>query len=312
MYRLLSLILLFLPSIVTAQSEPEVPLAPSYVPPTETYRLRVENTQYGRIEISTDGGKHYLIIGRVRTPTLSPLADKAATHPGAVLRSSGEGIVFVIAPGYLLKMGVSRSLPLSKKSLFRGLPKTTQGILTTTLPPKQGLFGELLLPIGTPVRLQTSPHILTPFSAGYTPREEDTFVFFVTLPLPSKGEGVSLSEEQQREKLRHTASEAAEKLARNYREASPQRARAESHLLCSGKLTLRPKLPSGEPDPIAAVTYWIDGDMVAAQNTPPFSFEWDTHQTTNEEHIVEIRALNRHGNPLTRARALVVVQNANP
>src|SRR5579862_3428599 len=29
----------------------------------ETYRLRVENVEFGRVEVSTDGGQHYVLLG---------------------------------------------------------------------------------------------------------------------------------------------------------------------------------------------------------------------------------------------------------
>ena len=87
------------------------------------------------------------------------------------------------------------------------------------------------------------------------------------------------------------------------------RARAARHVIVAGTLTLKARLPQDEPDPIAAVIYAIDGDVVAAQNTPPFSYDWDTHRVPNGEHVVEIRALNAGGVTLTKARSLVVVRN---
>src|SRR5579859_6491644 len=45
----------------------------------ETYRLRVQNFLYGRVEVSVDGGRHYLLLGRVRHPAISAAPDSSAS-----------------------------------------------------------------------------------------------------------------------------------------------------------------------------------------------------------------------------------------
>ena len=98
-------------------------------------------------------------------------------------------------------------------------------------------------------------------------------------------------------------------LGQAYTTQSIARARQERRSIVSGTLNLKAKLPEGEPDPIAYVTYAIDSRMVSTQNVAPFTFDWDTRQTTDGEHVVEVRALNRNGHMITQKRALVVVQN---
>src|SRR5579859_5414054 len=58
----------------------------------ETYRLRVENVEYGRVEVSVDGGRHYLLIGRVVQAAEQQAADAEAVQPGVVARSGGDGL----------------------------------------------------------------------------------------------------------------------------------------------------------------------------------------------------------------------------
>ena len=98
-------------------------------------------------------------------------------------------------------------------------------------------------------------------------------------------------------------------LAEQYSARTMARAREARRTVVSGIVALRAKLPSGEPEPIAAVTYSIDGDIVSSQNTFPSAFGWDTTKLPNGEHVVEVRALSRFATVITRVRTLVVVNN---
>jgi hypothetical protein len=101
-----------------------------------------------------------------------------------------------------------------------------------------------------------------------------------------------------------------ETLAQAYAAGAVARAKAERRTVASGILTLRAKLPTGEPDPIAAVTFSVEGDVVSAQNVPPFVYAWDTRRVPDGEYLVEIRALNGRAALISHARALVAVHNA--
>jgi hypothetical protein len=142
------------------------------------------------------------------------------------------------------------------------------------------------------------------FPDAYAPTEEDVFVFLVSLSPPAGADAQHMTAWKQ------ALDQRIAKLGESYAAQAAVRARAEKRLVVSGLLTLRAKLPANEPDPIAAVTYTIDGNVVAAQNTPPFTHTWDTRQVANGEHVVEIRALNGRGSLLTRAIALIVVENS--
>ncbi|HZO87248.1 MAG TPA: Ig-like domain-containing protein [Chthonomonadaceae bacterium] len=267
----------------------------------KTYRLRIENRQYGRIEVSADGA-HYFLVGRVLHPATALASDKVATTPGSVLRSGNAALTFAVAPGKTLKLRpYTSSLPSGAGRKRRhpsvGSRMQEASAIITNLEPGRGLFGELLPPFRCPVRLETGTEALMAFPAAYTPTEDDVFVFLVTLPPAPANE-------------KEAVRQRVERLAQVYAAGAVSRARAENRMVVSGLLTLRAKLPPGEPDPIAAVTYAIDNHVVAAQNTPPFVYTWDTRQVSDGEHVVEIRALNGGGGLLTRARALIVVHNA--
>jgi len=290
----------------SAQMPPDAPSAPRTQAAStgEAYRLRVENMQYGRIEISADGGA-WRLIGRVMTPALTAAPGREAKSPGTVLRAGPDAIVFAVAPGFTMRLcpAASPGAPKARRNAF--VPPEASA-LRTNLPARQGLFGSDLAPARAAVLLQSGPDATAPFPDGYTPAEEDVFVFSVPPSAPAAG---SPDERAGRQRALQGRLEA---LANAYGAGSVARARAEGRMVVNGTLTVHARLPAGEPDPVAAVTYLIDGDVVAAQNTPPFSYAWDTRKAPEGEHVVEIRALNSKGGPVTRARTLVVVHNAAP
>jgi hypothetical protein len=169
--------------------------------------------------------------------------------------------------------------------------------MVTDIPVDRSIFGSLIPPAGTVVRMQNPAGEPEPIPAGYSPSESDVFVLAVTLPKASAAGQKSVAER-------------LETLGKMYAADSVTRARAAKRKVVSGTLTLQAKLPEGEPDPIEAVTYMANGELLAAQNTPPFSYAWDTRTVADGEHIVEIRAFNKTGRLITRVRALVVVQNS--
>lgn len=274
----------------------------------ETYRLRVENTRYGRVEMSADGGAHYILVGRVQNPATALAAEKVATTPGSVLRSDKQSVVFAVAPGRIIKLRPRAAKPPTSAGRKRGVsawtPPPDTASIVTNLEAGQGVFGEFAPPFRSEARLQIGQDTLAPFPDAYAPTEDDAFVFLVTLPPPAGSDAPQAAEWKQ------TLGQRIAKLGENYAAQAAARARAEKRLVVSGALTLRAKLPTSEPDPIAAVTYAIDGNVVAAQNTPPFTYAWDTRQAPDGEHVVEIRALNGRGSVLTRALALIVTQNS--
>jgi len=270
--------------------------APSVLQPGETYRFRVQNAEFGRVEVSVDGGLTYALIGRVRRPATGTVADTGASTPGMVLRCRPDGLALSVAKGRAIKLRCEHS------STGPGAPTIATAFpeMSTNLQSGRGLFGDLTPAIGTEVRLQAERRSLAPLSDNHILSTDDTFVFVVR----SAMHGASSNFQQPDITRRLDA------LARSYAATAVARARSEKRSVANGILTLRAKLPDAEPDPIAAVTYSIDDALCAAQNVAPFSFDWDTRRTADGEHVVEISALNRNGHLITSARALVVVNNA--
>ena len=88
-----------------AQEPPDdVPLAPRMTTRPETYRLRVENREYGSVSLSADGGLHYTLIGRVTHPASTVALDRDDATPGQMLRSNGTGLAFAVNLGQSLRL----------------------------------------------------------------------------------------------------------------------------------------------------------------------------------------------------------------
>lgn len=260
--------------------------------------LRVENIPLGRVEVSADGGAHYRLVGRVVKSAKQPDVDRGADRAGFVLRSGAEGLAFAVAPGQALKLF---PLPVPHIRKKRGktfvipTPQEKSGVYTD-LPAKTGVFGELRPVRNSPVQVESDTGRLQPFPDIFTTEERNVFVFILTAPETPNPKSPAVREQ-------------IDALADAYDAGAVARARDAHRLIVSGVWTLRAKLPPNEPDPIVYVSYLVDDDTVATQNTAPFAFGWDTKNVPNGEHLIEIRALNSLGALVTHVRALVVVNN---
>ena len=288
------------------------PVAPDTVVATshDTYRLRVENAQFGRIEVSVDGGEHFLLIGRVTKPAILAVPDRLARESASIIRSSGDGIALAIAVGQVLKI-----LP-GGESPARG--RAPEYAVLTDIKPRTGLFGEYGPPVGTAALQQIGRGQWRRYPEGLTPTDDTVFAFIIILPAihgsgdpraapapspPAAPDPALLA------KLTQVRKHLVE-LSEQYTKSAITRARETKRPIVSGVLALRAKLPLDEPEPIAAVTYSIDGDIVSAQNTFPSAFGWDTTRLANGEHVVEVCALSKYNTVITRVRTLVVVSNS--
>ena len=279
----------------------------------ESYRLRVENTQFGRIEVSSDAGRHYLLIGRVLRPATTTLADKTAIVPGIVVRTAPTGITLSAAPGRILRLRPADSLAGSAPQA-QGRPRvrTAEPVgaaIVTNLAPGSGVLGELAPRSGSVVSLQTERAGLADLPGDYVPSVNDVLVITAAQAPAGKSEPANRVNPASTDSTHKNLRDRLEALARAYAEGAVARAEAENRTVASGFFKLNAKLPAGEPVPIAFVTYAIDGDLVAAENVAPFTYTWDTRRTGNGEHVVEVRALDAAGNPITSTRALVAVHN---
>ena len=300
-----------------AQEPPqdEVPLAPRLVPASELYRVRVENILYGSVSLSADGGLHYILIGRVTHPATAVAVERAANQPGEVLRNGADGLAFAVNLGQTLKLRSAAPAAASGKRNWPVAPASESSAILTNLMPRVGLFGDLVPPVGTQVKLlEVATGVQRPFPTLYEPSPEDVFLFVV--PRALKGNTAGGDSAPQQEKTSPGLPLSPENLQERfvtmgqaYVAQSFARARQERQTFYSGTLTLKARLPAGEPDPILYVTYVIDNREVSTQNVAPFDFAWDTRQVADGEHVIEIRALNRNVHLITFKRSLVLVQN---
>lgn len=297
-----------------AQEPPDdVPLAPRVTAPGESYRLRVENREYGSISLSADGGLHYTLIGRVTRPASTVALDREAQAAGQVGQGGGTGFAFAVNLGQSLKLRpASVSAPTGAKRGQAASFASEPFSIVTNLAPRTGLFGDLLPPVGGRVKLE-SDGFQHGFPTPYQPSTEDAYVFVVARPAQGTEEASRLrgfeGTRQGTGVQAHSIQESIAALGQAYTTQSLDRARQEHRAIVSGILHLQARLPEGEPDPIDYVTYSIDGRAVSQQNVKPFSYDWDTRRAEDGEHVVEVRALNRNLHLITYKRTLVVVQN---
>ncbi len=293
-------------------AQDEAPAAPDTAVATsrDTYRLRVENAQFGRIEVSVDGGERFLLIGRVTKPATLAAPDPLSRESGYIVRSSGDGIAFAVAAGQVLKL-----LPVGDTPPRGKVPDCA---ILTDIKVRTGIFGECLPPVGAEALQEVGRSPWRRYPDGLTPTDETVFAFVVTLPsVHGAADPVAVSQSSPAAapdpallaKLAEVRKRLAE-TSEQYAGSAMARARDTKRPVLSGIVALRAKLPVGEPEPIAAVTYSIDGDIVSAQNTFPAAYGWDTARVPNGEHVVEVRALSKYRTVITRVRTLVVVDNA--
>ncbi|HLJ55896.1 MAG TPA: hypothetical protein VKT77_12730 [Chthonomonadaceae bacterium] len=267
----------------------------------ETYRLRVENARFGRIELSVDGGEHFLLVGRVLKPASLAAPDRAAKEPGVVVRSSADGIAFSIAPGQVLKLLPAPAHPTRAK--------VADCAIATDIRPAAAPFGDLGPAIGGAVLQQVGNAPWSHYPSGLTPTDETVFGFIVALPgLCADGASHAPPGPSVMAKLADARKRLTEQCAR-YAEGAASRATENGRSIVSGKVLLRAKVPEGEPEPITAVSYSINGDVVSMQNTLPSEYYWDTTRLPNGEYVVEIRGYSARASVVSRVRALVVVKN---
>ncbi|HEV2471629.1 MAG TPA: hypothetical protein VGS41_03125 [Chthonomonadales bacterium] len=274
---------------------------PQTAAPNELYRVRIENRQFGRLEVSLDGGDHYLLIGRVLQPASSSSASSAAHSAGVVLSAGQRSLCFSAGSGRALKISAdSRVTATGKRDLAGSVPRPDT--LQTNLAPGTGLFGAFLPRAQTEVELEMGGHVPEPIPPLYAPASGDVFVILV-----AQTNGQSSIETS-----RPALNEELQSLAKRYSEGAVRRARLYHNRIVSGILTLNARLPEGEPDPIQAVTFRVDDDLLAVCNVAPYSYPWDTRRAVNGEHVVEIQAVDAHNTLVTHATALVVVENPLP
>jgi hypothetical protein len=296
------LLVAFCPPLASARGQENPPVAPDTAVMTsrDTYRLRVQNALFGRVEVSIDNGEHFHLIGRVTRTAAAPAPDAQARAAGTIVRSSGDGIAFSLGPGQILKLLPAAADPRTKIPLCA---------IVTDLKARSGIFGEFLAPPGTAAQVRVAHGAWRPVPDGFALGDDDGFAFTVTVPTVQGAADASGPPELAALARLAEARRLISGLCDQYAAQALMRAHDAKHAVVSGVVILRPKLPAGEPEPITAITYSVDGDIVSAQNILPSEYGWDTTRLPNGEHVVEIRALSKYATVITRVRTLVFVNN---
>ncbi len=270
--------------------------------PLELFRLRIQNLTYGSIEISSDEGKNYDLIGRVMTPATAPDLDRSFRIPGRVERASAAGIAFSFGKNEILRLLPAIQASAGKKKSIIG--QLQKNVLQTNIPQGSSIFAGLAPTVGTRVQLQYENDALKPVEENSVINDEDALVFAV-MAVPPTGGALGSTREERTVQIRKTAETAVSE----YASTTLSRAASIGLPIVSGNMTLKARTAAGEPEPVVAVSYLVDNNVVYAQNTAPFEHILDSHELKDGEHVVEIRGFDKKGNPVSRKRSLVVVHN---
>ena len=156
-----------------AQDEaPEAPVTPrSITQAPEQYRLRIQNSELGRIDVSIDNGSHWVLIGRVTKPMTA-----AGIDPNAHLLSKT-----VNAPGKTIRIGLGEEKAMTllpraatgvKKRLY------TSGNIVSNISSKSGLFAAFKPPLASQCYLLRNDSE-TEFTDAFIPQDDDAFLIKV-------------------------------------------------------------------------------------------------------------------------------------
>jgi hypothetical protein len=264
-------------------SEAQNKTVPSAVPAQEieAFRLQVANSAQGAVELSTDGGKTWLLVARVARPALVVGAGAQSSAPE--VQSSGN-------EGFTVGAGAGKLIWFVPDSI---LNEKNKGAILVNVPSTSALFKDFMPAMGSKVHQVVNKSPTEGFTASpYAPKDGD--VLQVWSPRSANP----------RDKLAEYAQDAA----RYYRERAVARLRAIGRKPTSGLLTVTARLrPGDEP---SAVTFLLDGAVSGIMNHSPFTMHFDTREWVNGEHAVEVRALNAAGIIISRTRTLVVVENS--
>ena len=277
--------------------------------PLDSFLLRVENAKFGRVEASLDGGESYLLLGRVVHPATNASVDKAAKTVGDVVKSGGGSLTFAVAPGQALKFRYSPTGRNGNQIGSRSQTVFSASEIVADLPTEIGTINDFLPQAKSKTLLQSGNRGAFKFPSGYYVTLGDRFIF--TVPTPSSKSEPTLSAPDYALLRKRKDDFDARILALNkaYDLGALGRAKREKRRVVSGRLKFLPKLPVDEPEPIVAVSYSIDGDVIALYNSLPFEFNWDTHNIVNGEHVVELRGLSKYNTTVTSIRIMIVVNN---
>lgn len=239
------------------------------------------NTLYGPVEISLDKGATWRLVGRVVKGATDRVPGASAPKP-AVERATPNGLAFGIGEGKMLRL-----LPDSPAS------RRDPAALVLNLSPTSALFKDLLPPVGTEVQLNLKGKPL-PLPPNYSPQEDDVFYF----PVAATQGSITTDK----------VPEVVKQAEVRYREDALAKLRAAGKKPSNGLLTVNASAAPGETP--GAVTFLLDGSIVAILNRPPYTMRYDTKLWSNGEHVFEVRGLNEAGSVFTRKKTLLYIENS--
>ncbi len=169
------------------------PVLPRQSPPTiapfdqvETLRLRVQNIVAGAVQVSSDQGKTWRLVGRVTAPATDNVTGYLASgyaQPGKVAATAVHGIrirVGGLGNAYPKIISIIPREFAQTPKLFGGLVAGVSGIYTD-IPTGTSIFRELSPYVGNTVYLELSSG-LAPLPDDYSPRPGDTLDIIVQRP----------------------------------------------------------------------------------------------------------------------------------
>lgn len=277
--------------------------------PLDSFLLRIENAKFGRVEASLDGGESYLLLGRVIHPATSASGDKAAKTVGDVVKSGSGSLAFAVAPGQTLKFRYSPSGRNGNQIGSRSLAVFSATEIVADLPTESATINDFLPQTKSKTLLQSGNRGAFKFPPGYIVTLGDKFIFTVPIPSSKSEPSVVTSDYSLLRKKKDDFEARILALNKAYELGALERAKREKRRIVSGRLKFLPKLPEDEPEPIVAVSYSIDGDVIALHNSLPSVFNWDTHNILNGEHVIEVKGLSKYDTTVTSVRIMIVVNN---
>lgn len=168
------------------------PLGPRDVPPAfahfaqvETHRIRVVNAADGPVQVSSDGGKIWQLVGRVTAPAVESLTGYLASGyapPDTVAATAVHGLRIRVGD---LKSAYPKMVNILPREFaqtlktFGGFVAGNSGIYTN-IPTGTGIFRELCPYVGNRVYLEGDT--LTPLPVNYVPHIGDSLVIVVKRP----------------------------------------------------------------------------------------------------------------------------------
>jgi hypothetical protein len=175
-------------------------------PPSESYRIRIENRTGGAIEVSGNSGRSWEPLGKVTRPASSILASSnvlSVSAPATVAGCGPDQILLRIPAG---------------KDQYRALRVLAQeegeaaGAISTSLPAASGLFRCLAPPPGSELRLERDDHV-DAVPANYGPRIGDRLQIIVR-PSADDPVGVTLENKEGGQVVEELANGTSKPLAR--------------------------------------------------------------------------------------------------